>query len=329
MKLSKANMSKNNNHKERRSLIRKHKRMPYIYDIGCLTMLSTIIIFSILALMNTPSAHIQKNALPVAVDNKVQYVVGTEEPTTSNISTSTVTTAITHISKNLSTTTAITSASCQTTNTTVVEVTTTSTTSASVTEAIESSTTEEYLVYKPDTHYVHRSTCKWAATGDVERIENTDGIEARKCPDCNPDVDIVNEYKEPSDEQVTVNNYSLTYLKSFSRGTFYPGIAYSSDPTNIIGGSGRTLLDETGNTMSEIKGSLASNYIYRNYGYNRNNGRTLVYIKCDAYEKMNGLYYLDDSQDYNNEVIDFFYYYPESCPFQQAGVITVDAWLVD
>ena len=242
MKLSKANMSKNNNHKERRSLIRKHKRMPYIYDIGCLTMLSTIIIFSILALMNTPSAHIQKNALPVAVDNKVQYVVGTEEPTTSNISTSTVTTAITHISKNLSTTTAITSASCQTTNTTVVEVTTTSTTSASVTEAIESST-----------------------TGDVERIENTDGIEARKCPDCNPDVDIVNEYKEPSDEQVTVNNYSLTYLKSFSRGTFYPGIAYSSDPTNIIGGSGRTLLDETGNTMSEIKGSLASNYIYRNY----------------------------------------------------------------
>lgn len=287
MKLSKANMSKNNNHKERRSLIRKHKRMPYIYDIGCLTMLSTIIIFSILALMNTPSAHIQKNALPVAVDNKVQYVVGTEEPTTSNISTSTVTTAITHISKNLSTTTAITSASCQTTNTTVVEVTTTSTTSASVTEAIESSTT------------------------------------------CNPDVDIVNEYKEPSDEQVTVNNYSLTYLKSFSRGTFYPGIAYSSDPTNIIGGSGRTLLDETGNTMSEIKGSLASNYIYRNYGYNRNNGRTLVYIKCDAYEEMNGLYYLDDSQDYNNEVIDFFYYYPENCPFQQAGVITVDAWLVD
>ena len=306
MKLSKANMSKNNNHKERRSLIRKHKRMPYIYDIGCLTMLSTIIIFSILALMNTPSAHIQKNALPVAVDNKVQYVVGTEEPITSNISTSTVTTAITHISKNLSTTTAITSASCQTTNTTVVEVTTTSTTSASVTEAIESST-----------------------TGDVERIENTDGIEARKCPDCNPDVDIVNEYKEPSDEQVTVNNYSLTYLKSFSRGTFYPGIAYSSDPTNIIGGSGRTLLDETGNTMSEIKGSLASNYIYRNYGYNRNNGRTLVYIKCDAYEEMNGLYYLDDSQDYNNEVIDFFYYYPENCPFQQAGVITVDAWLVD
>ena len=81
--------------------------------------------------------------------------------------------------------------------------------------------------------------------------------------------------------------------------------------------------------MSEIKGSLASNYIYRNYGYNRNNGRTLVYIKCDAYEKMNGLYYLDDSQDYNNEVIDFFYYYPENCPFQQAGVITVDAWLVD
>lgn len=306
MKLSKANMSKNNNHKERRSLIRKHKRMPYIYDIGCLTMLSTIIIFSILALMNTPSAHIQKNALPVAVDNKVQYVVGAEEPTTSNISTSTVTTAITHISKNLSTTTAIISASCQTTNTTVVEVTTTSTTSASVTEAIESST-----------------------TGDVERIENTDGIEARKCPDCNPDVDIVNEYKEPSDEQVTVNNYSLTYLKSFSRGTFYPGIAYSSDPTNIIGGSGRTLLDETGNTMSEIKGSLASNYIYRNYGYNRNNGRTLVYIKCDAYEEMNGLYYLDDSQDYNNEVIDFFYYYPENCPFQQAGVITVDAWLVD
>ena len=55
----------------------------------------------------------------------------------------------------------------------------------------------EYVVYKASTHYIHRSTCRWAKSGDPVRIENTEGIEARKCSECNPEMDIITEYVEP------------------------------------------------------------------------------------------------------------------------------------
>lgn len=122
---------------------------------------------------------------------------------------------------------------------------------------------------------------------------------------------------------------SLTYLKSFSKGTYYSGQYYSSNPSTVKGGSGRTLIDCSIGDGTGVKGSIASNYIQRNYGYNRNGGRTLVYIECEQYPDMNGTYYLDDSQGYNNEVVDFYYYYNSNCPFQYQGVLTVDAWLVD
>ena len=57
-------------------------------------------------------------------------------------------------------------------------------------------TTEPYIVYKPSTKYVHANTCRWN-TGDAVTITDTNGIEARKCTECNPDIEIVNEYIEP------------------------------------------------------------------------------------------------------------------------------------
>lgn len=137
---------------------------------------------------------------------------------------------------------------------------------------------------------------------------------------------------ETNEETSSDNNdvdESLTYLKTFSRGTYYTGQYYSSNPSTVKGGSGRTLVDCSIGDGTGVKGSIASNYIQRNYGYNRNDGRTLVYIECEQYPEMNGVYYLDDSQRYNNEVVDFYYYYNSNCPFQYQGVITVDAWLVD
>lgn len=55
---------------------------------------------------------------------------------------------------------------------------------------------EEYLVYKPSTKYVHRSSCRWNS-GDAIVITDTNDIVARKCTECNPDIEIVNEYIEP------------------------------------------------------------------------------------------------------------------------------------
>ena len=56
--------------------------------------------------------------------------------------------------------------------------------------------TEPYIVYKPSTKYVHRSSCRWNS-GDAIVITDTNNIEARKCTECNPDIEIVNEYIEP------------------------------------------------------------------------------------------------------------------------------------
>lgn len=54
---------------------------------------------------------------------------------------------------------------------------------------------DEYIVYKPSTHYVHKSTCRWSDSTCYE-ITSTNDIEARKCSECNPNIDIVSEYVE-------------------------------------------------------------------------------------------------------------------------------------
>ena len=56
--------------------------------------------------------------------------------------------------------------------------------------------TEPYIVYKPSTKYVHRNSCR-CNSGDAVVITDTNNIEARKCTECNPDIEIVNEYIEP------------------------------------------------------------------------------------------------------------------------------------
>lgn len=66
--------------------------------------------------------------------------------------------------------------------------------------------TEPYIVYKPSTKYVHRSSCRWNS-GDAVVIADTNDIEARKCTECNPDIEIINEYVEP---EPSINDYGLT-----------------------------------------------------------------------------------------------------------------------
>lgn len=52
---------------------------------------------------------------------------------------------------------------------------------------------EEYVVYKPSTYYIHRNTCRWVDNTTYE-ITDTINIEARKCTECNPNMEIINEY---------------------------------------------------------------------------------------------------------------------------------------
>lgn len=106
-------------------------------------------------------------------------------------------------------------------------------------------------------------------------------------------------------------------------GTWYHTYGKSSN-----GGSGRRLI--SCNTTENIKGSIASATLYRNYEYNYNGSRTTVYLSFpDNYSSMNGYYYVDDCCR-DSWVIDFYYLgYNNSCPFRGAGrIYNIQCWIV-
>lgn len=261
------------------------------------------------------------------------YSAGETVETTNSVATTTetITTQIM-----IETTTSTTEITTTTTEGTIAVVTTEQTTTftietqkpttetiLNITKPVVTTTTtipvimEEYVIYKPATHYIHMNTCRWAESGDVYRIENTEGIEARKCSECNPPMEIIAEYIEPVPEPG-----ELTYVKPFTRGTYY---AYGG-PRN--GGSQRQLIDcSIGDGI--VKGSIASSYLYQNYGYNYNGKRTTVYLEIEGYSQMSGYYYLDDCDAGNSNVIDFFFLYESNCPFKEQGVVQVDCYIVN
>lgn len=115
-----------------------------------------------------------------------------------------------------------------------------------------------------------------------------------------------------------VNNVRK-FVKTFSRGTYYPY------PAGTKGGSTRTLIDcSIGD--GNVKGSIASSYLYSMYGYDRD-GRTKVYLELPTHSEMNGYYYVDDCDAWNPNVIDFYYYSANNCPFQLEGIVTVNCYI--
>lgn len=264
------------------------------------------------------------------------YSAGETAETTNSVATTTETITTQIMIETTTSTTEITTTTAEITEETIAVVTTEQTTTftietqkpttetiLNITKPVVTTTTtipvimEEYVIYKPATHYIHMNTCRWAESGDVYRIENTEGIEARKCSECNPPMEIITEYIEPVPEPG-----ELTYVKPFTRGTYY---AYGG-PRN--GGSQRQLIDcSIGD--GTVKGSIASSYLYQNYGYNYNGKRTTVYLEIEGYSQMSGYYYLDDCDAGNSNVIDFFFLYESNCPFKEQGVVQVDCYIVN
>jgi hypothetical protein len=82
---------------------------------------------------------------------------------------------------------------------------------------------EEYVVYKPNTHYIHNSSCRWCDDTCIA-IDSTDGIEARRCSDCNPDMEIVTPYEEPTPSYtgtaIAVTDYEYIILCNLVAGEY-------------------------------------------------------------------------------------------------------------
>ena len=78
----------------------------------------------------------------------------------------------------------------------------------------ETEEVKEFIVFKPSTHYLHMNTCHWV-NDECFEIDNTDGIECRKCSECNPEIEIINEYTEPTPvvaNNTGIDDYSRTLL---------------------------------------------------------------------------------------------------------------------
>lgn len=280
--------------------------------VSTVAVIATVIIF----LISTP---VYSAGETVETTNSVATTTGTIttqimiETTTSTTEIITTTTEETIAVVTTEQTTTFTIETQKPTTETILDITKPVITTTSIIPVIM----EEYVIYKPATHYIHMNTCRWAESGDVYRIENTEGIEARKCSECNPPMEIIAEYIEPVPEPG-----ELTYVKPFTRGTYY---AYGG-PRN--GGSQRQLIDcSIGD--GTVKGSIASSYLYQNYGYNYNGKRTTVYLEIEGYSQMSGYYYLDDCDAGNSNVIDFFFLYESNCPFKEQGVVQVDCYIVN
>lgn len=123
-------------------------------------------------------------------------IVETVDETLSNAPIETIVANINSVVTTVPVTTAIT------TTTTIVTTTITTTTSKITTE-------KKIFIFKPDTHYVHTKDCYWTECGTTEEITNTEGIEARLCDECCPDIEIINLYEEPEiDYTETYSDYN-------------------------------------------------------------------------------------------------------------------------
>lgn len=153
----------------------------------------------------------------------VQAAMVTEitEPTTTTVVTTTPATTATTVTSTTTTSTSTTSLTSTSTTTTLTSTSTSSVeetelaapvTTAEVTEAAptQAETPREYTVYKPSTHYIHKSTCHWVDSTCYE-ITDTNDIECRKCSECNPDLEIVNPYVSNATAPV-VSDYDYTLL---------------------------------------------------------------------------------------------------------------------
>ena len=189
----------------------------------------------------------------------------------------------------------------------IIETTTTNTTSTTTCTTSTTTTTSEATTNTTTTTIIPTTT-------DIHDII-TEILTTTK-----PTTTTVTTVQVPEDLPENTNP-PLENLKSIGnfKGTYY----VVKTPCN--GGSGRILVDCGVNLNDSYKGSVASKYIFKNYGY-KVNGKTMVYLEIQEYSEMNGWYSVDDCNG-NTKIIDFYFSNADNCPFKYAGTCHVKAYM--
>ena len=149
--------------------------------------------------------------------SKITTTVPAETTTTATTTTSLTTSATEETTESTTTTNLTTTLMESTTTTATVETTVQVNVENDVIEVDTYNDipeeTSEYIVYKPSTHYVHKNTCRWF-NNECYEINSTEGIECKRCSECNPDIEIVTPYVEPAPQTpvVTASGSALDYV---------------------------------------------------------------------------------------------------------------------
>lgn len=175
-------------------------------------------------------------------------------------------------------------------------------------EMIEETTTEDKDIYYfyEESMRVHTPSCIYADPSCMEVIEDGYIDCARRCTECNPDIEIGTIYEEDDDDTYYEESDGLTRNWTVDEMTYYSG------PYGCYGAAGRTLINDY---------SVACNSIPLG---------TIVYIQSSD-GSVDGYYRVDDTGGMGNNVIDIFYsdysYTPYS--FRQAGRVSCTVWIVE
>ena len=178
---------------------------------------------------------------------------------------------------------------------------------------IEETTIEDKDIYYfyEESMRVHTPSCIYADPSCMEVIEDGYIDCARRCTECNPDIEIGTIYEEPIIEEDDDNTY---YEESdgLTRNWTVDEMTYYSGPYGCYGAAGRTLINNY---------SVACNSIPLG---------TIVYIQSSD-GSVDGYYRVDDTGGMGDNVIDIFYsdysYTPYS--FRQAGRVSCTVWIVE
>ena len=178
---------------------------------------------------------------------------------------------------------------------------------------IEETTIEDKDIYYfyEESMRVHTPSCIYADPSCMEVIEDGYIDCARRCTECNPDIEIGTIYEEPIIEEDDDNTY---YEESdgLTRNWTVDEMTYYSGPYGCYGAAGRTLINDY---------SVACNSIPLG---------TIVYIQSSD-GSVDGYYRVDDTGGMGDNVIDIFYsdysYTPYS--FRQAGRVSCTVWIVE
>lgn len=130
--------------------------------------------------------------------------------------------------------------------------------------------------------------------------------------------------EQTTESTTTTTTAAVSQVEGLKDLGSFKGTYYISKRFPCSGGSGRTLY---GCDIKEdsYKGSIASRYIFENYGYNVNL-KTMVYIEVKEYPKMNGWYSVDDCNK-DKGVVDFYFQSACHCPFRTRGVVSVRMYI--